>query len=55
MAAAAIKAEGGLSFADAFRIATAVHLDAPLWTGDPEIVDQAEQHSCRVMDLRAEA
>jgi predicted nucleic acid-binding protein len=51
-AAAAIKADGGLSYADAFCIATAVHLNAPLWTGDPEIVDQAAQHSCEVIDLR---
>lgn len=50
--AAAIKAEGGLSYADAFCIATALHLDAPLWTGDPEIVGQAGQHSCEVVDLR---
>ena len=55
MAAAAIKADGGLSYADAFCIATAVHLDAPLWTGDPEIVDQAGRHSCEVVDLRANA
>lgn len=51
-AAAKIKADGGLSYADAFCIATAVKLDAPLWTGDPEIVGQAERHSCEVIDLR---
>jgi predicted nucleic acid-binding protein len=50
--AAAIKAEGGLSYADAFCIATALRADAPLWTGDPEIVDQAVHHSCEVVDLR---
>ncbi|HEX3239655.1 MAG TPA: type II toxin-antitoxin system VapC family toxin [Solirubrobacterales bacterium] len=54
-AAAAIKADGGLSYADAFCVATAVHLGAPLWTGDPEIVDQAAQHSCEVIDLRTDA
>lgn len=53
VAAASIKAEGGLSYADAFCIGTALHLDAPLWTGDPEIVGQAGQHSCEVVDLRA--
>lgn len=55
MAAAAIKASGGLSYADAFCVATALHLDAPLWTGDPEIIDQAAEHSCEVVDLRASA
>ena len=52
-AAARIKAAGGLSYADAFCIATAVQVDAPLWTGDPEIVVQAPSHSCEVVDLRA--
>lgn len=52
VAAAAIKAEGGLSYADAFCIATALHLGAPLWTGDPEILELAGQHSCEVIDLR---
>jgi predicted nucleic acid-binding protein len=51
-AAAAIKARGRLSYADAFCIATAMRADAPLWTGDPEIVDQAAHHSCEVVDLR---
>jgi predicted nucleic acid-binding protein len=50
--AARIKAHGGLSYADAFCVATALRADAPLWTGDPEIVDQAAQHSCAVVDLR---
>jgi len=31
-----VKATGGLSY-DAFCVATAQHLKAPLWTGDPEI------------------
>lgn len=55
MAAATIKASGGLSYADAFCVATALHLDAPLWTGDPEIIDQAAEHSCEVIDLRVSA
>jgi predicted nucleic acid-binding protein len=50
--AAAIKASGGLSFADAFCIATATHLEAPLLTGDPEIVERAAQLDCQVVDLR---
>jgi hypothetical protein len=28
-------------------------MDAPLWTGDPEIVDQAKELPCAVRDLRA--
>jgi PIN domain nuclease of toxin-antitoxin system len=50
--AAAIKARGGFSYADAFCIATALRVDAPLWTGDPEIIDQASHNSCEVVDLR---
>jgi predicted nucleic acid-binding protein len=48
-----IKARGGLSYADAFCIATALRLDAPLWTGDPEIVELAESLQYEVVDLRA--
>ncbi len=55
MAAATIKASGGLSYADAFCVATALHLNTPLWTGDPEIIDQAAEHSCEVVDLRSSA
>jgi predicted nucleic acid-binding protein len=51
-AAAKVKASGGLSFADAFCIATAERLEAPLWTGDPEIIDRATQLQCEVKDLR---
>ena len=51
--AARIKAHGGLSYADAFCVATALRADAPLWTGDPEIIDQAAGLSCAVVDLRA--
>lgn len=53
--AAKIKAEGGLSYADAFCIATAAQLDAPLWTGDPKIVERAGEQSCPVVDLRDQA
>jgi predicted nucleic acid-binding protein len=51
-AAAEVKAGGGLSFADAFCIATAKRLDSPLWTGDPEIIDRAGNLACEVKDLR---
>ncbi|HXV04985.1 MAG TPA: type II toxin-antitoxin system VapC family toxin [Solirubrobacterales bacterium] len=49
-AAAGIKARGGLSFADAFCLATAMRLDAPLWTGDPEIL--ALDTEVELVDLR---
>ena len=49
-AAAALKAEGGLSYADAFCVATATRLDAPIWTGDPEIIELLGDH--QVVDLR---
>lgn len=52
VAAAKIKAKGGLSYADAFCVATAERLKAVLWTGDPEIIDLAEQLPCEVRDLR---
>jgi len=51
-AAAQIKAGGGLSYADAFCVATAARLKAPLWTGDPEIIDRATELPCDVVDLR---
>ena len=51
-AAATVKAAGGLSFADAFCIATAERLAATLWTGDPEIVERAGDLGCEVKDLR---
>lgn len=50
-AAAAVKARGGISFADAFCVATAQRLELPLWTGDPEIV--ALSGEVEVVDLRA--
>lgn len=39
--AARIKAEGGLSYADAFVLGLARELGAPVVTGDPEIRDAA--------------
>lgn len=51
-AAAEVKVEGGLSFADAFCIATAERLNAPLWTGDPEIIGRGNELGCEVIDLR---
>lgn len=49
--AAGVKARGGMSYADAFCVATAQRLDLPLWTGDPEIVALAGEVD--VVDLRA--
>lgn len=51
-AAAQVKAVGGLAYADAFCIATAQRLGAPVWTGDPEIVESASGLPCDVVDLR---
>jgi predicted nucleic acid-binding protein len=50
VAAAHIKAGGGLSYADAFCIATAQRHDAPLYTGDPEIL--AHEGLAEMVDLR---
>lgn len=51
VAAARLKAGGGLAYADAFCIATAQRLGVPVWTGDPEIIDRADQLPCAVVDL----
>ena len=49
-AAALVKAVHALSYADAFCIATAQRLRAPLWTGDPEILALADEFE--MVDLR---
>jgi PIN domain nuclease of toxin-antitoxin system len=51
-AAAQVKARGGLSYADAFCVATAKRHDAPLYTGDPEIL--ALKDLVELVDLRPE-
>lgn len=48
--AASIKARYPMAYADAFAVATALAFDAPLLTGDPEIVEVGG--SWRVEDLR---
>lgn len=48
--AAHIKADGGLSYADSFCVATAQRHDAPLYTGDPEIL--ALKDLVELVDLR---
>jgi PIN domain nuclease of toxin-antitoxin system len=50
--AARVKEGGDLAYADAFCVATAQRLKAPLWTGDPEIVGLAGRIQCEVIDLR---
>lgn len=52
IAAADIKAGGGLSYADCFAVATAERHRAPLLTGDPEIIDLVRPE-LQVVDLRA--
>ena len=49
--AAGLKARGGLSYADAFCVATAQRLDLPVMTGDPEIVALAGE--VEIVDLRS--
>jgi predicted nucleic acid-binding protein len=49
--AAAIKARGGLSYADAFCVATARRHRAPVYTGDPEII-ALDGDDLDVIDLR---
>lgn len=50
--AAEVKARGGLSYADAFCVATARWCSAPLYTGDPEIV-ALDGDDLDVVDLRS--
>jgi predicted nucleic acid-binding protein len=51
LAAAHIKAEHPISFADCFAAATAAARDATLLTGDPELLER--DVGCRIRDLRA--
>lgn len=51
LAAARWKVGGGLSYADAFAAATAERHDAPLLTGDPELLALAP--GIQVIDVRA--
>jgi PIN domain nuclease of toxin-antitoxin system len=49
--AATIKARGGLSYADAFCVATARRHSAPLHTGDDEII-RLDDVGVEIVDLR---
>lgn len=53
-AAAEVKAGGGLSYPDAFCLATAQRHGAPLYTGDPEIV-ALDGAGVEIVDLRQAA
>ncbi len=50
-AVADLKAEHPISLADCFAIAVAAENGADLLTGDPEIIDRANQLPCGVVDL----
>jgi ribonuclease VapC len=47
VAAAAVKIQHPISYADAFAAATAIELDAILVTGDPELIRLREQFQVR--------
>jgi len=49
----ALKAEHPIALADCFAVALAAEEEAELLTGDPEIIDRANQLPCKVVDLRA--
>jgi uncharacterized protein with PIN domain len=51
-AVAALKAAHPIALADCFAIATATARGATLITGDPEIIDRAEQLPCAIADAR---
>lgn len=50
LAAAGLKARGGVSYSDCFAVATAQRYGAPLLTGDPELV--ALSGAVQIVDLR---
>lgn len=52
-AAAKLKAEHPMALADCFAVALTASEGAILLTGDPEIVDRADELPCEVEDLRA--
>lgn len=52
---ARLKAENPIALADCFAIALAAEQGAALLTGDPEIIDRADDLPCAVQDLRSRA
>lgn len=51
-AAARLKADHPMSLADCFAVALAASTGTALLTGDPEIIDRADELPCTVVDLR---
>jgi len=51
-AVAGLKADNPIALADCFAIALAAEEGAVLLTGDPEIIERADQLPCEVKDLR---
>lgn len=51
-AESALKAEHPIALADCLAVALAADEDAELLTGDPEIIEKAEELPCKVVDLR---
>lgn len=49
----ALKAVNPIALAKCFAIALATEAGADLLTGDPEIIDRADELPCQVVDLRA--
>jgi predicted nucleic acid-binding protein len=52
-AVSALKAENPIALADCFAVALAAEEKAELLTGDPEIIERADELPCKVVDLRA--
>lgn len=52
-AVASLKAEHPIALADCFAVALAAAEGAVLLTGDPEIIERADELPCKVTDLRA--
>jgi predicted nucleic acid-binding protein len=54
-AVSSLKAEHPIALADCFAVALAAEEEAELLTGDPEIIDRADQLPCKVVDLRSDS
>lgn len=52
-AVSVLKADNPIALADCFAIALAVEEEAELLTGDPEIIERADELRCKVVDLRS--
>jgi predicted nucleic acid-binding protein len=54
-AVSSLQAEHPIALADCFAVALAAEEEAELLTGDPEIIDRADQLPCKVVDLRSDS